>query len=269
MRIRPYVAFLLACAAATPARAGVVLGDCGWLEFTSLPGVSVSTDTNTLIYQSVYSASPAHETVIRGRPPKARFWAFAVLDQARREIANLSDYEIQREPDGGYQVLVRFGCGGAKNCIDLSAAPAPVVPERIWYRMYVPDLDAKGGVPLPDVEYRPLGDSGSSTPLPLDRFVDCPSLVASATVPLRPGGIVHSALAAPPGTAAPVCEPGPDAEPARYEGTIERSSTRWRMRGRRPRRSHRSATSRARATSERRATTPTSRFLAGFATETW
>src|ERR1041385_2238494 len=117
----------LACALALAGRAAadVTLDDCGgFTEFTRIPGVGTFPDTNTLVYQAAYAANSgnpgAFETVVSGRPPKARYWSFAVIDQARREIANLSDFEIVLDPAGGYEVHIRQGCTGVPNCLDLS-----------------------------------------------------------------------------------------------------------------------------------------------------
>lgn len=145
-------AVLAAGSGAADARAaGVTAEGCQWSEFTRLPGLSTFPDTNTQVYQCVYSAGNAHHTVIRGRPPAARFWSFALIDQARREIDNISDDQVRLGPDGSYEIAVRVDCAGAANCMETKGSPAPLAPERIYHRIYVPDGDEFGGVPLPSV----------------------------------------------------------------------------------------------------------------------
>lgn len=203
-------------AAPTAATAGTGAGGCAWTEFTRLPGLSTYPDTNTQIYQCVYSAGPLHETVIEGRPPRARYWSFAVLDQARREIDNISDHEVQLRADGGYQIRVALDCAGAPNCIDLRTAPAPLVPERIFYRVYVPEGDEHGG-PLPQVTYRLSAGPDERVELFDDGTVA--AYESELTQPLTPGGAVADALARPSGLEQPAPGAAPDPQPERFRGT--------------------------------------------------
>lgn len=214
-----------AAAGAADARAaGITAEGCQWSEFTRLPGLSTFPDTNTQVYQCVYSAGSAHHTVIRGRPPAARFWSFALIDQARREIDNISDDQVQLGPDGSYEIAVRVDCAGAANCLETKRSPAPLAPERIYHRIYVPDGDEFGGVPLPSVRYvaegpldAPLGGSLPS-PFPDDTLAQ---LESELTQPLLPGGEGYEALAAASGLEPSVApgSTGEDPQPQRFRGT--------------------------------------------------
>jgi hypothetical protein len=198
--------------------ADVTLNDCGgFTEFTRIPGVGTFPDTDTLVYQAAYAANGAtaaaqFETVIRGKAPKARYWSFAVIDQARREIANLSDFQIALDATGSYEVHVRQGCAGVPNCLDLSGALAPAAPGLVYYRLYVPEGGETGGVGLPTVTYHrsaganvdigPFGDSDS-----------CRAALAMLTAPIQPDGAIGENLDSASGLEQPVCSPGsPPAE---------------------------------------------------------
>src|SRR5207249_473919 len=88
-----------ACLALAPvARAGETPGPA-FFEFTGTAGLSTFPDTNTRVYQSAWVANDAVETVIRGRPPAARFWSFALIDNSRKEIAYIADSQVALAPD--------------------------------------------------------------------------------------------------------------------------------------------------------------------------
>lgn len=192
-------------------------GACPWTEFTRLPGVSTFPDTNTQVYQCVYAAGPTHETVITGFAPAARFWSFAILDQARREIDNISDTDVTLGPDGSYRIVVRPACNGAPDCLETSASPAPTVPGLIYYRQYVPDA-TYGGVPLPSVIYR-FGALGSAPPVGLSQLLA--DQEDALTSPVMPGGEGYEALASASGLEQPVTGAGVGADPQaeRFHGT--------------------------------------------------
>ncbi|MEX2196247.1 MAG: hypothetical protein WD844_13255 [Thermoleophilaceae bacterium] len=198
----------------TPATAGIEPGDVAWTEVSALPGLSISPDLNNTYYTSVYSASSAHETAIRGSVPNARYWSIAVLDQAGREIANLSDDDIETTGNGSYTVRIRHGCAGRPNCMDVSGAPASALPARMFYRLYVPS-DRTGGVPLPEVEYRTLDGVDVRSPVPAGTWT---ALMLGLLEPLRPGEPAPEALAGPSGLDRPVATPAADPEPRRFDG---------------------------------------------------
>lgn len=207
--------------AASGAQGATITTDgCQWSEFTRLPGASTYPDTNTQIFQCVYSAGSTHHTVISGRPPAARFWSFALIDQARREIDNISDDDVQLDADGRYEIAIRVECGAAPNCLETKGSPAPLAPERIYHRIYVPDGDEFGGVPLPEVRYVADSPFGVSSSLPFGSGT-LAEQSAELTRPLVAGGEGYEALAASTGLEPSV---GPDAtgddpEPARFQGT--------------------------------------------------
>lgn len=213
---------MVACGAAVlpaAASAGTAVSGCPWVEFTRFPAVSTFPESNTQVYQCAYSAGPAHETVLRGRPPRARFWSFAVLDQARREVDSISDADMSLEPDGSYRISVRDGCGQAPNCLDVSEAPAPLAPGLIFYRVYVPEGDQRGGVALPVVTYDLL--DGPDAEISAAEQADVLSAYVSAiTAPIAPGGAVFEALASPSGLERPVASGSEGAAPTpeRFKG---------------------------------------------------
>lgn len=191
-------------------------GGCPWTEFTRLPGASAFPDTNTQVFQCVYSAGPAHETVITGEPPAARFWSFALVDQARREIDNISDDEIQLNADGRYRIVVRTDCRDATNCIETAGGPVPTAPGLVYYRLYVPE-EQYGGVGLPEVRYLAPGTTGGAAIPHAELLADHEYAL---TDPIAPGGEGYEALARHSGFERSVDEPtAADPQPERFRGT--------------------------------------------------
>lgn len=192
-------------------------GSCPWTEFTRLPGVSTFPDTNTQVYQCVYTAGPAHETIITGHAPAARFWSFAILDPARREVDNITDTDVALAPDGSYRIVIKRSCNGEPNCLETSASPAPDAPGLLYYRQYVPDA-TYGGVPLPSVTYHSSA-LGGAPDLGLSQVLaDQEALLTS---PIVPGGEGYEALASASGLEPAVtqAEVGADPQPGRFRGT--------------------------------------------------
>ena len=191
-------------------------GGCPWTEFTRLPGVSTFPDNNTQVFQCVYAAGPAHETVITGRPPAARFWSFALVDQARREIDNISDDEVVLDDDGSYRIVVRAACADEPNCIETAGGPAPFAPGLVYYRLYVP-VGQYGGESLPSITYRATGVEGAPALALAELLADHEYAL---TEPITPGGEGFEALASASGAERPVAEPtAADPQPERFRGT--------------------------------------------------
>ncbi len=141
-----------------------------FFEFLNLPGESTLGDPfNTTIWRSYGNAPEGSETVLRGNAPRARYWSFAVVSTRRTELSSLNDTQIQTNPDGTYEVVVRQSCTGVQNCLTVPPSVAPFTV-LIFYRIYEPEGDVCGGVELPKVSYRAIGDqSGPPTPgSPLD-----------------------------------------------------------------------------------------------------
>ncbi len=163
----------------------------------------------------LWASSPRRR---RSRRFGARFWSLAIVDQANREIANLSDFEITLGQQKTYRVMVRAACGDQRNCLDASRAPAPGSPGRIFYRLFVPDGSDTGSVPLPTVSYVVAsGAPGVVSPLPSGTWTQ---LVATFEVPLRPGGAIHDATASATGVERPVAQgqTAPDPQAERFQG---------------------------------------------------
>ncbi len=193
-----------AVALAPHARASsLTLGDEAWTEITALPGVTTFPDTNTRVFQSIYLAGPGVELVLRGEPPAARYWSFAILDLLNGEIANLSDRDIELGESGTYEVVVRAHCSAEiTNCIDTAPEGAAGLPGRLLYRVYVPDGGDTGGVDLPSLSVEvPLGELDLTSPIPAGTWS---GLVLPLESALRPGGLVHETTAQPFGLHQPV-----------------------------------------------------------------
>ncbi|MGH7856839.1 MAG: hypothetical protein ACREQY_05865 [Candidatus Binatia bacterium] len=214
---------------AAPAAGGVTMNDCGgFREFTRTPVVSTWPDTNTLVYEAFFYAGPTAFTRIHGMAPSARWWSFAVLDQKRAEFANLSDEEIIPNPDGTYDVDIRFGCEGAPNCLEIEGNPAAWVSGRIFYRLYVPDGDETGGAGLPTVEVRSTTNEAGEAG-PIGEGDSCRAFLAEATRPVQHGSSPHGddpeegeafhLLASASGLENDVCEPGAPPAVNRNRGT--------------------------------------------------
>lgn len=171
-------------------RADTVAAAPAFVEFTGLAGASTFPDTNTRVYQAQWQANAAIETVIRGQRPDARFWSLAVVDPARNEVDSIDDTEIEVDAAGEFVVTVKPDCGDAGNCLEVGSA----APDRIFWRIYVPDVDECGGVGLPTVAYRSVGSS--TVPPPPES--PCPSRVTT-----------DHAAAADSGANTPVAQPAP------------------------------------------------------------
>jgi hypothetical protein len=209
--------------------AGVTVNDCGgFREFTRTPGASTWPDTNTLVYEAFFYAGPTTFTRIHGMPPSARWWNFAILDHKRAEFANLSDEAIEPNADGTFDVDVRFDCAGAPNCLDVKDDPAAWASGRVFYRLYVPDVDETGGAGLPTLEIRSTtSDPGDAGPFAEDDT--CRALLAEASRPLGSGsspdgeddeeGAVFRLLASRSGLENDVCAPGAPPAVNRNRGT--------------------------------------------------
>lgn len=192
-------------------------GACPWTEFTRFPGLSTFPDTNTQVFQCAYAAGPVHETVITGYVPDARFWSFAVLDQARREVDSIAGDDIALDPDGTYRLVVRAACAGEGNCLETSGAPVPHAPGLVYYRLYVPD-STYGGVPLPSVTYRSTEGPDAPSVSLAHAAADTEEAL---TAPIVPGGEGYEALASASGLE-PRVEPGEtgaDPRAERFHGT--------------------------------------------------
>jgi hypothetical protein len=102
--------------------------------------------------------------------------------------------------------------------LQTKAAPAPYLPGLIYYRLYVPDGNSRGGVPLPTISYvTDYGSGEADSPLG-DSQIDDQSQSLSA--PLTPGGSVSEELAQPSGFEPSVSpsQVGQDPQPFRYRG---------------------------------------------------
>ena len=218
------ISFLIAAItalAAAPAKADVDLNDCGgFTEFTRIPGVSTFPDTDTLVYQAAYVVDPAFQTIISGKVPDARYWSFAAVAQTRQEMSALSDYQITVNRDGSYQIVVTDDCSAVQgNCLQVKdpslnpqtlafrSGAVPGVPGLIYYRLYVPEPDGTGGVPLPTISYHSVSGTTPTVGDPIAAGT-CDSIESQITDLFSPG----QPLAAlqddtPPELVTSVCSP--------------------------------------------------------------
>lgn len=198
------VAAVVPCAHATD----VTLGSAGFVKLSHKNGLG-SLPESSVIYRVVpYVATDDIHTVIRGRVPKARLWAFSIYETLLRPIDALPDRQIHIGRGGRYRITVEDGCHGKRNCLDASRAPDPELRHYafIGLRLYLPvDLHEgeTGGVPLPEVTYVGNGrdaalDLGALSP-PLESalvdgalsaFMDAARAIAAANGPF-PGTVEH------------------------------------------------------------------------------
>lgn len=105
-----------------------------------------------------FAATDAVETVISGRVPRARVWAFSIYTTPVTPIDVITDKAVRIGRDGRFRITIRRTCGAAHNCLDAAKAPDVATSSYGWltYRVYDPvDLMGvgSGGVPVPALTY--------------------------------------------------------------------------------------------------------------------
>lgn len=173
------IASVLALPVASHA-AEVTLASGTFVKFSHKNGLG-SLPESSVIYRAVpYAATADAHTVIRGRAPEARLFAFSMYESGISPIDVLPDRDIHVRRDGRYRITVREDCGDARNCLDGSKAPNQPLADYglLIMRLYLPsDLGAAetGGVPLPEVTYVAGGPNAaldlSALQLPLENPV--------------------------------------------------------------------------------------------------
>jgi hypothetical protein len=171
--------------AAGPSRA-VSLGPCAWAVKADPDRVNVAfPDEGAQYWFTQVPLAPGGEVLIRGRFPKGRYMSFHAYEGSV-PIDIVTDHEIvpatgvnpfvvgaRRDKAGTYQVRVVGGprppaAERAPNTLyageGLNGEQVPTA--GIIYRIYLPEGDLRGGVPLPEVRYRTGAADTFTAPLP-------------------------------------------------------------------------------------------------------
>lgn len=144
-------------------------GDCWWALKTSADTANVAyPDEDAQYYTGAFEAVPGAQMTIRGRFPLARYMSFHLYVGSMPAQA-LADNEIVADAGtnnpfldgashtdlGTYTISVVFGPRPAipapNTLYAVGLNGEPLVSGAIIYRIYVPEVDAEGGVPLPTV----------------------------------------------------------------------------------------------------------------------
>jgi hypothetical protein len=153
----------------------------------------LAVDTNAVYWGGTYAGLPGTRIRIEGQFPRARYMSWNVYDTTVRPVDALADFQLQRNPDGGYTAFIEFG-----------PKPAQPAPNTLYtggsrggsflYRIYVPNRgqDEKGGVPLPKVSLEPAGGTGGALGIDACRELQAPytwqlnRVIAGAPAPPDP-----------------------------------------------------------------------------------
>ncbi|MGH8454011.1 MAG: hypothetical protein ACRESW_05610 [Nevskiales bacterium] len=155
-----------------PAQASAELG-CSW-ALVSDPdlGNIAFPDENATYWVAVLPALPNTRLRVEGRFPQARYFSFNVYDPLLRPVDAVTDYELLPRQPGTNPYRTAGTVPGANYIAYLRPAPRPEMPEAntlysgsialpggqslpfnptitLIYRIYLPELDGSGGVPLP------------------------------------------------------------------------------------------------------------------------
>lgn len=190
------VALLAACSsggpdaalpAGTPAPSAEtrqVAANCAWLLRSDPDLLNVAyPDEGAIYWVAAVPALPGTRLRVEGEFPRARYFSFNTYDPALRPTDALTDYRIAAA-DGRNPYVVEGGAGRYVAYIEPGAVPdtrAPntlyageidllgraALPNPAWvliYRVYLPEGDRNGGVPLPSLH---LEAAGQETPIAL------------------------------------------------------------------------------------------------------
>jgi hypothetical protein len=171
----------LTLAPASAHAASVHPGQCAWPIKADPDLVNVAwPDEGAQYWATPFTVAPGTTMTIRGRFPRGRYMSFhlyedstpvdALTDVALRPDTGVNPFVAgaDRSRAGTYRVHVVAGPRpthpAANTLYAESLNGEPNVAGVILYRIYLPERDAQGGVPLPDVAY---GDgAGVAPPLP-------------------------------------------------------------------------------------------------------
>lgn len=217
----PAQALVLSPSAASAAAAPV--STCGWPVKADPDLVNVAyPDQSAEYWAAPFYASPGSTMTILGQFPLARYMSFH-LYEGSMAVDHVTDYQLQpatgtnpyvpgapRTPGGTYVLHVVFGQrpqNPAPNTLYAASLNGePNVAGLILYRIYLPQGDATGGVPLPQISYTdatgtsqlPCPDASSVGNGALNQAIRDSSLPVSWPSPVPPTssapawGISHS-----------------------------------------------------------------------------
>ena len=183
---------LASLAPALPASSAVQPDDCAWAIKADPDRVNVAfPDEGAQYWLTNIPLIPGTEVVITGTFPRARYMSFHAYEGSI-PIDIVSDVDIvpktgtnpfvpkaKREDAGTYEVRVVGGPRPAPADREPNTLYAgeglngePLAETRVIYRIYLPEIDLRGGVDLPQIEYRIPGAPDVTSPLPsCDGFV--------------------------------------------------------------------------------------------------
>jgi hypothetical protein len=181
MKLRPMILAVAAAAlvAATAATAAPV-STCGWPLKADPDLLNIAwPDESAEYWATPFYAAPGSSMTIRGQFPLARYMSFH-LYEGTTPVDAVTDYQLQpasgtnpyvagapRRLGGSYALHVVFGqrpASPAPNTLYAASLNGePNVAGLILYRLYLPQGDATGRAPLPEVHYTA---AGGVSPLP-------------------------------------------------------------------------------------------------------
>ncbi len=168
--------------------ASVAEAGCSWLVVSNPDLINVAfPDEAATYWVATFPAQPGTRLRIEGRYPQARYFSFNVYDPALRPVDAITDYQLLPR-DGGTNPYRSAGAasGGeyVAHVLDGEAvSPRPIntlyahvarapggieLPNpliTLIYRVYLPEIDGSGGVPLPRLTLETA--DGANTPLGL------------------------------------------------------------------------------------------------------
>jgi hypothetical protein len=159
-------------------------GDCAWAVKDDPDRVNVAfPDEGAEYWLTRFVAVPGMRMTIYGQFPTARYFSFN-LYEGSSPVDAVADYELTNN-DGMYVLHVEFGPPPETRAPDTLYAPGmngePILIGNIIYRVYLPEGDNRGGVPLPQVVFESEGpDAIVTDPLP-----SCEQYRPSESAPLN------------------------------------------------------------------------------------
>lgn len=171
-----------------PAAAAAGEAGCSWLVVSNPDLINVAfPDEAATYWVATFPALPGARLRIEGQYPQARYFSFNVYDPALRPVDAITDYAIlpRSEGDNPYRTAgsahggeyVAYVLGGVApetrepNTLHTNqtqlpggiALPNPQI--TLMYRVYLPQIDGSGGVPLPRLTLETA--DGATAPLSL------------------------------------------------------------------------------------------------------
>jgi hypothetical protein len=217
MRLRAVIiAAALAAFAAPGVAAAAPVSSCGWPVRADPDLVNIAwPDQSAEYWAAPFYAAPGSTMTIRGQFPLARYMSFH-LYEGSMPVDAVTDYQLQpatgsnpylpgarRTPGGTYALHVVYGQrpqNPAPNTLYAASLNGePNLAGLILYRLYLPQGDSTGKVPLPQVEYS-SAIGASALPCPDTPSVDNGTLndiIRSSSFPAQWPSAVPPASSSP------------------------------------------------------------------------